>query len=213
LGTAWDSGYGQHDANWLGFYDYFREVLGLDNQTAKLVGLIEHAKYGGWYIPHENIVFASERHNVVSLDKQGRIHSLSGPAIGYPDGFAIYAVHGTRVKEHVIIQPETITISEIENEHNVEVRRVMIDRYGQDRYLIDSGAEIIHKDDYGTLYRKSQPDDEALVMVKVINSTPEPDGSFKDYFLRVPPNIKTACEAVAWTFGMEQSEYSPIAES
>ena len=39
-------------------------------------------------------------------------------------------------------------------------------------------------------------------MVEVVNSTPEPDGSRKTYFLRVPPTIGTAREAVAWTFGL-----------
>ena len=46
-------------------------------------------------------------------------------------------------------------------------------------------------------------------MVEVINSTPELDNSFKTYFLRVPPNIKSAKEAVAWTFGKTKENYNP----
>jgi hypothetical protein len=46
-------------------------------------------------------------------------------------------------------------------------------------------------------------------MVKVANSTPEADGSFKDYFLRVPPNMERARQAVAWTFDMDENEYAP----
>lgn len=39
-------------------------------------------------------------------------------------------------------------------------------------------------------------------------------GSFKDYFLRVPPQIKTASEAVAWTFGFDKvQEYAPSIET
>jgi hypothetical protein len=83
----------------------------------------------------------------------------------------------------------------------------MIERYGQARYLLDSGATEIHRDDFGTLYRKTIPGDESLMMVKVVNSTPEPDGSFKDYFLRVPPTMARAREAVAWTFAMPEAEY------
>src|SRR5258708_19796990 len=37
-------------------------------------------------------------------------------------------------------------------------------------------------------------------MIEVINRTPEPDSSFKHYWLRVPPTMRTAREAVAWTF-------------
>ena len=50
-------------------------------------------------------------------------------------------------------------------------------------------------------------------MVEVQNSTPEPDGSIKTYFLRVPPATRTAREAVAWTFGLGAVEYRPAAES
>ena len=50
-------------------------------------------------------------------------------------------------------------------------------------------------------------------MVEVVNSTPEPDGSRRTYFLRVPPTTRTATAAVAWTFGMRESEYAPARET
>ena len=50
-------------------------------------------------------------------------------------------------------------------------------------------------------------------MVEVRNSTPEPDGSCKTYFLRVPPATRTARAAVAWTFGLGAVEYRPAAQS
>ena len=46
-------------------------------------------------------------------------------------------------------------------------------------------------------------------MVKVVNSTPEADGSFKDYWLRVPPTITTAHAAVAWSFSETPASYAP----
>jgi hypothetical protein len=51
-------------------------------------------------------------------------------------------------------------------------------------------------------------------MVRVDNSTPEPDGSRKPYWLRVPPTVQSAREAVAWTFGVEHPEqYQPLRET
>ena len=41
----------------------------------------------------------------------------------------------------------------------------------------------------------------------------EPDGSFKDYFLRVPPNMERARQAVAWTFDKAENEYAPCLET
>ena len=113
----------------------------------------------------------------------------------------------------MILRPETITVARIEGETNAEVRRVLMERYGESRYLADSGAAPIHTDSYGTLFRKEIPGDEPLVMVRVINSTPEPDGHGKSYWLRVPPTIETAHAAVAWTFGMDAKDYQPDVES
>jgi hypothetical protein len=103
----------------------------------------------------------------------------------------------------------------------------MINKYGQSKYLIDSGAKQIHQDDFGTLYRKEIANDEPLVMVKVVNSTPESDGSFKDYFIRCHPELRpmksgktfgepqtaTARNAVASTFGLLGEDYAPELET
>jgi hypothetical protein len=51
-------------------------------------------------------------------------------------------------------------------------------------------------------------------MLRVENSTPEPDGTYKFYFIRVPPDMRTAQQAVAWTFGMEDpKDYEPDFET
>lgn len=45
-------------------------------------------------------------------------------------------------------------------------------------------------------------DDEPIATVHVTNNTPEPDGTYKKYWIRVPPGTKTAKEAVAWTWDL-----------
>jgi hypothetical protein len=158
-------------------------------------------------------VIITPRPAALHRDEQGRLHNTEGAAILYPDGWGVYAVHGVRVPSDIIESHASITVERIDTEANAEIRRVMIDLYGQSRYLLDSGAKEVGRDDFGVLYRKEIPGDEALVMVKVVNSTPEADGTFKDYFLRVPPATKTAHEAVAWTFGKTAEEYAPLIET
>jgi hypothetical protein len=131
----------------------------------------------------------------------------------YPDGWSIYAVHGVGVPEYIIKTPQKINVKDIESEQNQEIKRVKIDIYGKDRYLKDSGGKLIHQDGLGKLWRKEINGDEPLVMVEVINSTPELDGSFHTYFLRVPPHIETAQAAVAWTFSKEAKSYKPLIET
>lgn len=104
-------------------------------------------------------------------------------------------------------------LREIESESNLEVRRLMIDLYGLGRYLSEIGARLVHKDEYGELYRRLQLDDEDIVVVKVINSTAEPDGTFKEYFLRVPPETMRARQGVAWSFGLDEADYKPEIET
>jgi hypothetical protein len=55
--------------------------------------------------------------------------------------------------------------------------------------------------------------DAQLSLLLVQNSTPEPDGSFKHYILRVPPVYSRPRDAVAWTFGLQPHEYDPGFES
>jgi hypothetical protein len=57
------------------------------------------------------------------------------------------------------------------------------------------------------------PNDEPIFLLEVINSTREPDGSFKHYWLRVPPTMKTARDAAAWTFDIPADEYAPAIET
>ena len=192
-------------------------MCGLETQTEKLSGLIDQAKHAGWYLPHKHVCWISERHHILSRDERGRLHSLAGPAVSYPDGWSIYAVGGVRVPEYVIERPKEISVKKIDEEANVEIRRIMLEQYGIERFLRDGKADKLGSDDFGTLYRRSMGDDEPLVMVHVVNTTPEPDGSHKDYFLRVPPQIgdgnHTPRSAVAWTFGMKEREYNPVMES
>lgn len=50
-------------------------------------------------------------------------------------------------------------------------------------------------------------------MVEVVNSTPEPDGTSRTYWLRVPPATRTAREGVAWTFGVSEADYEPLVQT
>jgi hypothetical protein len=150
---------------------------------------------------------------IIKQDDQGLLHCDDGPAIVLPDGSKCYSIHGVRVKQHIVEKPERITFDEIEIEDNAEVRRIMIERLGWDQYLIQSGGEIIAQDSFGTLIKKEIVDDEPLIMVRVTNSTPESDGKFKKYCLRVPPHMETVSGAIAWTFGMAEAEYIPEIET
>lgn len=191
-----------------------------------------------WWYPFNEFCVLVGRPSVIARDEQNRLHSTDGPALRYRDGYSLYAVHGVRVPEWIVTRPQDITVAAIDQEANAEIRRVMVEQFGASRYLLESGASLVHRDATGLLYRKEQSDDEPIVMVRVLNSTPEPDGvmsrdeaiaafgdaaraaidapegsRFKEYMIRVPQDLRTAHEAVAWTFGLRGEDYHPAIES
>ncbi|MBR9978304.1 MAG: hypothetical protein KFH87_09465 [Bacteroidetes bacterium] len=171
----------------------------------------------GMVFPHRKFCLISDPPGVCHLDDAWRLHDERGPALTYPQsGLEIYAWHGIEVAPAVILDPEQISLNDITDEYNTERRYVKIARYGIERYLRDRAAEIMHRDASGVLW-KIHPDDSGsdtpILMVEVRNASPEPDGSHRHFFLRVPPTMRTAREAVAWTFGKSEDEYSPDPET
>lgn len=219
----WHAGYGYHDAAWLGFYEFFAQECGVVRCEQRLRPLMRLAEIVGWWWPFEEVCVVTEQYSVLERDARGRLHSTRGPAVSWPDGHQMFAVHGVRVPERVILQQDKTTPRDILAEPNTEVRRVMVELYGGERFMRDAGGRIIHTDETGKLWRKKMPDGtEDVLMVEVVNSTPEPDGSFKTYWLRVDPQCRplrrdgqlgepqvlTARAAVASTFGFTADEYN-----
>jgi hypothetical protein len=222
--------WGQWDIPWIAFYafpDRYIRSMHKDDQRELLYEWEDLSKSCGWWWAFKNIVFVSDRPSEIHQDETNRLHNLTGPSMAFRDGYSLWHIHGVTVPPDIIKDRSTITVTRIEKETNAEVRRVMIELYGQSRYLMDSGAKLIQEDECGKLWKKDIPDDEPLVMVEVINSTPEEDGHSKTYFLRVHPELRpfrkghpfknpqplTAHNAIASTFYKYGHEYHPLIET
>jgi len=208
---TWNCGFGQHDSSWVAYYDFLAQV-GIKGGEI-LDGIAKLTQSSGWWWPYENFAILTERPTLLKRDNRGLLHCEDGMCMQYADGWGIYAWHGILVPEYVITLPEPITFELIEAEVNVEVRRVLIERFGLDNYLRAGHAIKVHKDSFGTLYKMNLRGDEPILVVHVVNSTPEPDGTYNQYFLRVPPMMVRAKQAVAWTFGLSEEEYEPLVET
>jgi hypothetical protein len=167
----------------------------------------------GGFVLHDDLALLSERHGFLRRDGHGRLHGEGGPAVAWPDGFAVHAWHGVRVPADVIERPEDLDPFDVVVEPNVEIRRVMIELLGYERLVDGLRLSPSAEDSAGRLWRVEQPRDEPIVLVEVENSTPESDGSRKRYFLRVPPELNTARDAVAWTFDTSAEDYGPLVET
>ncbi|MFD7285380.1 DUF6745 domain-containing protein [Streptomyces sp. NPDC059863] len=199
-----DAVLGQHDAAWLAAFD---------GRGTRLEGLAQVARHAGWWWPYERAVVICERPVALHRDEAGRLDRGDGPALAYSDGFALYAWRGMPVPAEFLTGLTSLTPERIRTEANAELRRVMLEYYGYDRYLNESGARPVHRDETGVLWRIALDGDEDVAMVEVVNSTPEPDGTYRTYWLRVPPSVSTAKAGVAWTFGVEEEVYAPVRQT
>lgn len=248
--------YGYQEVSWLGFYDFFRQK-GVDG-LEKIDAFIDLAQEAGWWWSHEEVAIVSEKFVEVYRDPNGELHNEEGPAVIYNDNVSkdnlFYFWHGLDIPAWFIKDREKITFERIKEENNQELRRVLTDIYGRDRFLKDIGASVIDRDEhYGNLWiGREEGGDEPLAYVEVFNSTYEGSsaseyyerlnalealiGDQKDqeeselekwaakqrasgnlfrrvFFLRVPPTMKTAHEAVAWTFFETPETYNPDVEA
>jgi hypothetical protein len=190
-----------------------------DEATAQkwlpLLEALEHGCFCMWRV--HDIIWAAVLPSRVVADKSGQLHCSDGPAFEWLGDIRDFYWHGIRVPPYVVQSPEQITVATIEAERNAEVRRVMIERYrsgeeinGAAAFVRDAGGERIdHDERFGTLWRRIIEYGESILILEVVNATPEKDGRFKHYFLRVPPAVSTAREATAWTFGLAPQDYAP----
>ncbi len=201
---------GPGDLAWLSTCDYLRRVLGLAAETEPLVGLSLLAANAGWLQPHAQTCWLSERPELLCGDASDRLHDAKGPALRYRDGWSAFAWRGVEVPRWIIEQPEKITLEAIDAQGNVQVRRCMIEIMTPQRYVAAGGAVCVAEDETGILWRRTWQHADTWAAVEVINATPEPDGTRKHFFLQVPPNLQTAREAVAWTYGIRPKVYDNL---
>lgn len=201
------------------YYSFF-ETLVQDERISSYVRacepMVDATIAGAWQMFLTDRELLVLRRPGLHWDERDLLHREDGPAIEFPQdagGERVWFWHGVEVNEKIVLAPDTLSVDEILNEPNAEVRRVMIERFGPQRVLEEANAKEVAVDDYGKLWRLDLPGDEPLVMVELINSTAEPDGSFKTYWLRVPPDMRTAREAVAWTFEIDPGEYELAAQT
>ena len=202
--------FGGHDASWLGFYAAFN-CFGIEVAN-KLRGLQEVAQSCGWWWPFADAVILTERPNKILRDDQNRLHCETGPALSYPDGFSIYAWHGTRLPAEWVENRTTIDPAIILKAGNVEQRAAGAALIGWPRMLKVLKEKVV--DDSGS------PDIGQLIEL-TLPGLPEPGRFLKAVCPRngiicegVPYvsdidnlPINTALHAQAWRIGDPLSDY------
>jgi hypothetical protein len=189
---------------------FFREIRGLemaDDLWGRCRAYEQTMQRACCWYPHRDFLMVSERPREMHIELRNpyapsgrashRLHRSGGPAISWPDGWGVYAIHGCRVPSWVVEHPHRVTVQAIERARNAEVRRVMLDLYGREPYIKDSGDQVVDEvpADHeilglrgARLLRKAlSGESEPLVYLDMINSTPDPDGTHRHYLERIDP--------------------------
>ena len=197
--------YGAHDSEWLAFYDFMLSELKI-KECKKLNGLMELARYCGWWAPYENAVILQDRPSKIKFDDQKRLHSEDGPSIEYRDGFSVYSWHGTRIPEAWIKSPNELTPEIALTHENVEQRRAACEILGWETILNKLNAITIDRDEDPLVGELVEVDIPEIGREKFLRVT---CGTGRKFALPVPPEMKTALQSNAWTYGLDGCEYNP----
>lgn len=197
-----DDAFGVTDAGELAFYAYFH-AIGVD--CSKLRGLWASAKYCGWWWAYEEVAIVTPKPRTIHLDADGRLHAEGEPAIAY-EGFNIYAYDRVRLPEkYGQMHPYQWQSQWLLEEDNIELRRVLIQGIGYNRILEELQAvELDAWQEYTLLKIDADADIEPIILLKMICPS-----TGHIHALRVPPDMKSAREAICWVnWGIDPEEFS-----
>lgn len=206
------STYGQHSAGYFAYLECLKELGYPDLE--KVEGPLQVAANVGWWWPAEDFVICTERPVVIKRDQNNLLHAEDGPALAYPDGWGVWAWHGTQVPKELIMGQWST--DRILKERNAEVRRCAIEKMGWDRFIAEAKLKQIGKnmDDPGNpghelaLYEvPAQLYPEPVRVLLCDNATPERDGTRRRFGLTVPSEMRNPVQAAAWTFNLTEAEY------
>ena len=130
------------------------------------------------------------------------MHCEHGPALGYPDGWLIYALNGVRVSKDLVETPaEKLDAKIILKETNAEIRREIVRKIGIEKVCRNLNAKIIDSFESYELLELELGDGRTRPYLKMRNP------SIQTYHIEgVHPSIKTCKEALAWR--NQQKEYA-----
>ena len=181
----------------------------------------EMAAQCGWWYAFENVCLVTDRPKEIRFDEQGLLHCDHGPAIKYRDNWGVFSWHGVGFPSKWLDEDE-LTPGIALNQENIEKRRVACEILGWDRILHALEAQMVDKDPnpqigellsvvlpsgrtggrgIGTSNRNIWQGREMFLRVQC--------GTGRTFALPVPPTMRTAQEANAWTYGLSANEYNP----
>ncbi len=176
-------------------YDFCISGLNFTYERRRWKTLELLVKNCGWILPFEKICFVCDRATKLSFDSEENFHAEGEPAIQFADGYSLYFYHGIELPEKYKKLPPVEWQSQwLLEEKNAEIRRVLIQGIGYTRICQELQAiELDSWQEYTLVGIDNDVDDETIYLLKMTC----PSTGFI-HALRVPPDMKSAREAIRW---------------
>lgn len=193
---------------WVAYDAYLtaaRDILGLR--------LSPHAAYAHWEqaaiegsfrVMHEEFCIVSDFPEIIKVDTENRPHCENGPSHRWRDGWSLYHWHGVSVPAEWIEDRASLTPEIALTWQNIEQRRAACEILGWGSILAALDARVIDEDgdpEIGTLVDVDLPGSGRERFLRVLC------GTGREFALPVPPEMKTALEAQAWTWGLDSASF------
>ena len=195
-------------AGWCSYLAGFRDAIGLDLPEYAAYQFYEDAaRHGGFRVMHEEFCIVSDFPEIIKKDEQNRPHCEDGPSHRWRDGWSLYHWHGVRVPDEWIKNKSSLTAQTALSQENVELRRAACEILGWAKVLKELNAKLIDADgdpEIGELLEVDLPESEKERFLKV------QCGTGREFAIPVPPEMQTAIQASAWTYGIDELDtYKP----
>lgn len=201
------------DYSWKYFVSSFTDSP-LPSLTQIYFDLLEQSGFTGACL-FEQCCLILKAPDMVFLDAHNKPHADEGYAIVYGES-GICAWHGLLIPDRYIFEKTSLTKQDIISERNAERRRALREILGARRFaelldIITIEQSIDRNGNLQSLFRTNEKDTIAGDYLYFAHVTCP--STQRNYFLSVPPDLKSAHDAVAWTFGLSGKDYSPDKET
>ncbi|MEH2441909.1 DUF6745 domain-containing protein [Nostoc sp.] len=201
----WKSWQPDKNATVASVHDFYFKVFNFDYDVKKFQDYQSLITECGWIFAFEKVTIICDRPLHLRFDNQNRLHAEGEPAIEFIDGYSLYSYHGVTLPEkYGKIHPQQWQSQWLLTEENAELRRVLIQGIGYARICQELQAiELDNWQEYTLLKIDNDVDEEPIYLLKMTC----PSTSFI-HALRVPPNMKSAREAIGWVnWGVEPEAF------
>ena len=205
---AWAACY-QGGNMWASYEAYItatRDILRLELPSHKKYECWESAAInGGFRVMHKEFCIVSDFPEILKIDNENRPHCENGPSHRWRDGWSLYHWHGQEIPSEWIENKESLTAKIALTWKNIEQRRAACEILGWSNILTELDAKIINTDkdpEIGELVEVIIPEigRERFLRVRC--------GTGREFAIPVPPKMKTALEAQAWTWGLDKKDFT-----